>query len=132
MKTAYIVIFVLLIIFIIYLFHAYEIRRITPKGEVIRPEETFAVMVGNNYNTSKVFYINGKEAPILHLKKDNYYEFFGEKDLYFSEKQDDPNTKIKHIPHPTIHSVFFFTDRKGIFYYNHKFKKNMGGKIIIK
>jgi len=132
MKAIYIIIIVLLIIFIIYLFHAYRIREITPKGEVIRPEETFAVMIGSHFNRKKVFFINGKESPTLTLKKGEYYEFFGDTNIYFSEKEDDPSTKVFHISHPTAHSIFLYTTRKGIFYYNHKTKKGMGGKIFVK
>jgi hypothetical protein len=128
-----IVIFIifLLIIFIVYLVHSRNIKKDYPKGEVIRPEETFAIMTGSNFNRSKVFYVNGKESPVLYLKKGYYYEFFGEKDLYFSEKPDDPTTKIKHISHSEHHAIFLYANKKRTFYYNHKIKSGMGGKIIV-
>lgn len=69
MKAIYIIIIVLLIIFIIYLFHAYRIREITPKGEVIRPEETFAVMIGSHFNRKKVFFHQWKRISYFNFKE---------------------------------------------------------------
>ena len=147
--VAVILLIIVMVIVILFIVHALKIKKIPGNGGRVHVYGTYIVTVGpksshdSASNSNACFYINGMEAPRLHLKRGVYYEFKNESDepLYFSTSREGgrgaPLSLAKNQSRDFIGlangTIFFMVtdDLPDSFYYQSGRSPGMGGSIDV-
>lgn len=149
--VAIMIIVVVVIIIVIFIAHALVIRKSEGNGGRVFVEKSFSITVGPKSTQNKFhsvgfencFYINGVEAPALHLSRGVYYEFVNNSDepFYFTTDSTggigSPGSinkkKSKDFIGLANGTIFFKTtdDLPDTFYYQSGAHENMGSAIVL-